>query len=59
MGAMIEKYALRPCQIFRYEKSWGSPEAHKGFDGDVVGDISIPGAVAITWCRTPAHGWEN
>lgn len=49
------------CQIFRYEKYWRSPEAHKGFDGDgdVVGDISIQGAVAITWCRTPAHGWKT
>ena len=24
-----------------------------------MGDISIQGAVAITWCRTPAHGWKT
>ena len=56
MGATIENTS---CQIFRYEKYWRSPEAHKGFDGDVVRDISIQGAVAITWCRTPAHGWKT
>jgi hypothetical protein len=39
----------------QYSRKYVLPSAkyldtkNKGFDGDVVGDISIPGAVAITW----------